>query len=229
MGKKERLMSGKERKERERQQREKEILDAAESLFIEKGYESMTMDEVAKRADFTKRTVYAYFTGKEDLHAAIVARSLKHLNDLFEKAVKAPENGLEKIKATGLAFIRFAQSESKEFAVLCRNEGGYGNADGIPHLLDLGRESQRQMQIMGGAIAQGIADGSIRPGLDPTLTAIYLSSFSTAMMSAVRDPGNGFLSPFGITPDRFITEGMAFFESALRNTTNTNTVKNKEV
>jgi AcrR family transcriptional regulator len=90
-----------QRKERDRLQREKEILDAAESLLIEKGYDAMTMDEVAKRADFTKRTIYAYFTGKKDLYAAIVARALSHLNGLFEKAVELPGTELDKIASTG--------------------------------------------------------------------------------------------------------------------------------
>jgi AcrR family transcriptional regulator len=208
-----------ERKERERQRREKEIMDAAEEVFIEKGFDAMTMDEVAKRADFTKRTVYAYFPGKEDLACAIVTRAVSHLNDIFERAVSEPGTGFGKIEATGFAFIQFAQSESKDFAVLCRNENGlcgYGRSPGFERL---GREMQRQLEIMAGAIAMGIQDGSIKPDLDPEITAIHLATFSMAMMSAVRDREKDFLPRFGITTERYISQGMEFFSHALRSGT----------
>jgi AcrR family transcriptional regulator len=213
-------MSANDRKERERRQREKEIIDAAEELFIQKGYSQMTMDEVAKRAEFTKRTVYAYFAGKEDLACAIVTRAISHLNDLFEEAVLEPETGFEKIEATGYAFIRFAQSESRKFDVLCRNEAALGEIGDTPRLAHMGREMKRQLEIMSGAIALGVRDGSIKPGLDPTLTAIYLATFSTSMMSAVKHRDKGFLPQFGITSEEYISRGMEFFTLALRNVLN---------
>ena len=45
------------RRERERLVRESEIIAAAEKLFIVKGFDNTTMDEIAKAAEFTKRTV----------------------------------------------------------------------------------------------------------------------------------------------------------------------------
>jgi AcrR family transcriptional regulator len=210
-------MSGEERKERERLQREREILDAAQSLFTEKGFDAMTMDEVAKRADFTKRTVYSYFAGKEDLAAAVVARSLARLNDLFAEAVKNGTTGLECIHAIGMEFIRFAENAPADFGVLARSEGNFGDPATAPHLESVIREVQRELEIMGGAIAEGIADGTIRKDLDPTLTSIYLANFSTSMMSAVRGPGSAMLAQFGIPAERFIEKGMEFFLFALRN------------
>ena len=52
------------RKERERLARESEIIAAAEKLFIAKGFESTTMDEIAEAAEFTRRTV-SYFLAAE--------------------------------------------------------------------------------------------------------------------------------------------------------------------
>lgn len=60
------------RRERERQRRRQAILEAAQAVFAEKGYENATLDEIANRAEFGKGTLYNYFEGgKEELLFAI--------------------------------------------------------------------------------------------------------------------------------------------------------------
>ncbi|MFB6249712.1 MAG: TetR/AcrR family transcriptional regulator, partial [Salinibacter sp.] len=60
------------RRERERRQRRRAMLEAAQSVFAERGYARATLDEVARRAEFGKGTLYNYFeAGKEGLLFAI--------------------------------------------------------------------------------------------------------------------------------------------------------------
>ena len=49
------------------------ILDAAQRVFLKKGYQSASMDEIAELAPASKPTIYSYFPGKEALFAAVVA------------------------------------------------------------------------------------------------------------------------------------------------------------
>ena len=56
------------------------ILDAAEQLFFENGVEHTTMDQIAKAAQASKRTVYDHFATKGALFEAIIARMVEHLN-----------------------------------------------------------------------------------------------------------------------------------------------------
>jgi AcrR family transcriptional regulator len=60
------------------------IMDAAEEVFVEKGYHDASMDEIAARAGVAKGTLYQHFPGKEDLVFALFERSLA----LFEQAVE---------------------------------------------------------------------------------------------------------------------------------------------
>lgn len=64
------------RRESERETREKIIIDVAERIFREKGISETSMDEVARMTDFTKRSLYQYFSGKEDLLFAAAIRQL---------------------------------------------------------------------------------------------------------------------------------------------------------
>ena len=60
------------RRERERQMRRHAMLEAAQTVFAEKGYANATVDEIAQRAEFGKGTLYNYFEGgKEDILFAI--------------------------------------------------------------------------------------------------------------------------------------------------------------
>lgn len=60
------------RRQQNRIDREKRILEAAQSVFAEAGYSGATMDAVAIRAGLTKPTLYQYFVGKEALFTAMM-------------------------------------------------------------------------------------------------------------------------------------------------------------
>ena len=83
-----------ERKEREKEQKQNDIIDAAEKVIFSKGLEAATMDEIAEVAEFSKGTIYIYFKNKEDLYFAIHARGLQLLRKMFEKASKSKKKGI---------------------------------------------------------------------------------------------------------------------------------------
>lgn len=62
------------------QQTRRRILEAADDLFYSEGFSSVSMDEIAKRAGVTKKTLYYHFRSKDDLFSAYVeARNLPTL------------------------------------------------------------------------------------------------------------------------------------------------------
>src|ERR1700749_1630474 len=61
---------------RRKQARPTEILDAALSVFAEKGYAGTRMDEIARRAGVTKGTIYLYFESKEAVFKSLVRESI---------------------------------------------------------------------------------------------------------------------------------------------------------
>lgn len=57
------------------QRKRRQVLDAASSLFMAQGYGATSMDAVAREAGVSKATLYAYFSGKDALFAAIVGEA----------------------------------------------------------------------------------------------------------------------------------------------------------
>lgn len=64
-------------REKQRQERESLIIQAAEEIFQKKGYYEASMDEIAARVGIAKGTIYTHFPGKEDLVLAIFRRNLE--------------------------------------------------------------------------------------------------------------------------------------------------------
>jgi AcrR family transcriptional regulator len=57
------------------------ILDAAQRVFLKRGYQSASLDEIAEAAPASKPTIYAHFDGKEALFEAVVSRVLDGLTN----------------------------------------------------------------------------------------------------------------------------------------------------
>ena len=78
-------MGSNERKERERLFRQNVIFSAAAKVFMSKGFENATMDDIAVEAEFSKGALYTYFQSKNELCLSIVLRGLKVIASEFEK------------------------------------------------------------------------------------------------------------------------------------------------
>lgn len=72
-------MGIKERKARERRARQKLILHAAQKVFLSKGFEQTTIEDIAEQAELSKGALYLYFKSKEDLYVAVFLHGLEYL------------------------------------------------------------------------------------------------------------------------------------------------------
>lgn len=88
-----------DRREREKEERRAAILDAAERVFEEKGFESSKMGEIADVAELSKGTLYLYFKNKNDLFLAMSTRCIAPVLQGFEELDKNFKgSGLSRLK-----------------------------------------------------------------------------------------------------------------------------------
>ena len=71
--------------------RRNEVLDAARLLFFSKGYHGTTVEQIATRAGYSKRTVYLDFLNKDELFITVCAEGGERL---FEKLNQIPREGI---------------------------------------------------------------------------------------------------------------------------------------
>ena len=66
-------------RQRRKEARPQELLEAALELFVEKGFSGTRAEEVAQRAGVSKGTLYLYYPSKEDLFKSVVRHNLSSL------------------------------------------------------------------------------------------------------------------------------------------------------
>lgn len=76
-----------ERKQREKQRRRRDIINAARKVFSVKGFNSATMEEIATEAELSPGTLYLYFKNKEELHTSLSIEILKYLTTQMQEVV----------------------------------------------------------------------------------------------------------------------------------------------
>jgi len=112
-----------ERKEREKQQRKEEIILAAEQVFISKGLEQSTMDDIAEKAELSKGTLYLYFKSKEDLQMAVARKAIVFLRSITLKASSEAGNAVEKLQRMARACVEFSKSHPDHMKAIMTLEG----------------------------------------------------------------------------------------------------------
>jgi AcrR family transcriptional regulator len=103
-----------------RAEREQQILAVAEEVFAERGFQNTSMDEVSLRVGVSKPMLYEYFTSKEGLLLACVARIRADLHTVTLGAMAAAEpDGPRAVLEAGLeAYFDFADRHGRAWAVL---------------------------------------------------------------------------------------------------------------
>ena len=107
------------------------ILDAAQQLFLERGFHGTSIDEIAETAPASKPTIYAHFPGKEALFTAVVGRTINGLTDfggftpqgrtIQDKLANLGMEIVERFIADTLDLTRATIAESRRFPELSRN------------------------------------------------------------------------------------------------------------
>ena len=207
-----------ERREREKEQRRNDIIDAAERIFFNKGWEIATMDDVAEEAELSKGTLYLYFNSKEDLYLAIHLRGHEILTNLFKEAATEYETGIEKIKAIAKAYHKFYLDYSDYF-----NSMLYFDS----HKMDIDKENsiavhdnqhgREVIKIVVKAVQTGVKDGTIRPDIDPLKTALFLWAQASGVIQLISLKGDLLQLKYGLNMEEFSNYTFELIYDLLRN------------
>lgn len=206
-----------ERKEREKEQRRNEILNAAEKVFFSKGFNYATMDEVAEAAELSKGTLYLYFKNKEDLYFAIASRSMSVLRKMFEEAVKKHEKGFDKVRAIGMAYYNYSKDYKNYFDMMMHFAAVQNSLNLDSNVFEqMHVNGQSVLQILIEAIQVGIKDGTIRSNIDPLKTAFLLQGVSSGIIHLITREEHHIKKMEGFEPEDLMETFFDFTFNALK-------------
>ncbi|SFG70030.1 TetR/AcrR family transcriptional regulator [Sporolactobacillus nakayamae] len=196
------------------------IVDAAERLFFSKGFARTTMDDLCQEARLSKRTLYIYFTSKEQLHFEIMIRGYKQLIALLDEASEEHVRADAKLREMADAFYRFR----KDFPDYFRTIFSYENAmtDFRNSVQDSSREECYALgEVVFGKLAalisEGKDEGIFREELDTTQTAVVLWSCMSGVLNNSLIKKNYLQKYHSISSDFLIHNAFELMLRSIRN------------
>lgn len=105
-------MSGRERRE--------QLITVGRALFADKGFEAVTVEEIASTAGVSKPVVYEHFGGKEGLYAVVVDREMNHLLTMISGALQG-SHPRQLLEQAGLALFDYIEGNPDGFRILVRD------------------------------------------------------------------------------------------------------------
>ena len=127
-------MGVKERRVREKEQLRRQILSAARELFVNEGYESVSMRKIASKIEYSPTTIYLYFKDKADLLDSVCKETLLDLLTTLELLKEDKSDPVETLRKSGRAYVEFGlkypQDYKLTFVVRPQFQKGLGLQEG---------------------------------------------------------------------------------------------------
>ena len=209
-------MSIKNLKEKERENRIDYIIDAAEQLFFEKGYDGVSLNEIALKIGISRPALYRYFKNREEIYFAVVLRAAKIMNQLFKKSANNNDNARIKLEKMGKAYFKFYKDFPNYYEIYLsfeflrfQNNEKYD----ISEIMKLNFET---IKIICETIEEGMEDGSIRKDINPLETAMFITTTSNSVLKLYPNT----TKTLGISIEQYYDDFLRLWDRALMDINN---------
>jgi AcrR family transcriptional regulator len=141
------------------------ILEIAAREFADKGLSGARIDEIAEKTNSSKRMIYYYFGGKEELYRAVLERSYGQIRAREDDANFETLLG-DKALIAHIEHTFDYHVDHPEFVRLVMNENIHHGTH-IGHVEGLKQRNKSVIESLKAIIDKGVADGIFRAGIDP--------------------------------------------------------------
>ncbi|QVQ54028.1 TetR/AcrR family transcriptional regulator [Spiractinospora alimapuensis] len=104
--------------------RRRQLLAAAQEVFVARGYHAAAMDEIAESAGVSKPVLYQHFPGKLDLYLALLEEHSEALVQTQRAALESTEDNRQRVAASFQAYFDFVAGEGKAYRLVFESDLG---------------------------------------------------------------------------------------------------------
>jgi len=140
-----------------------ELLDVVVSVFISRGYDATSMDDLARATGLTKSSFYHHVSGKEELLRRAVARAVDALFAVLVEPASVDGRAVDRLEHVVRRSVDVLAAELPYVTVLLRVRG---NTAAERWALNRRREFDRRLSAL---VRAAIDEGDVRADLDPAL------------------------------------------------------------
>lgn len=156
-----------ERRIKEKDNRKKLILKSARTLFFKKGFNKVTVDEIAKISELGKGSIYLYFNSKEEIYAQILLNDIDNFYQIASVLFEKKGSALELLEEFSTIYVDFFLNEGELFRILMTFMLH-------PDRMNLSKElnarileaNARSIDIVGKILEKGVKSGEFSPQIN---------------------------------------------------------------
>lgn len=151
-----------------RELRRRQVLAVAHELFVERGYEGTSMDELARRVGVSKPVIYSIARSKEALVGEVIEAIGEELSERVARAVATERDERRRLRAGVLAFLDFVRDRREDWGALLAT-------DSAPPRAAHRAMQARQAQLVASLVSAGASD------LDPRAAELVAQMINGAV------------------------------------------------
>ena len=178
------------RKERDRQRREDDFLNAAEELFAQKGYHKAGIEEIAQAAQYGTGTIYRYFSTKEELYVALLERKGWQLLEFLKTRAVRTASPREQIRSLVNALTEFFQQHRAFLRLYVTESTTFRWTFHKRFLPQLERVIQATREYFRETFAACMRPDGLRDMDSAKLAAVFSGMVDRLLLEALREDGD---------------------------------------
>lgn len=152
------------------------IASAAQVLFMQKGIEATSMDDIAKKAGYSKATLYVYFKNKEEIVGVLVLESMKKLHTYITSALEEQKSTKTRYDFICNALLKYQEEFPFYFKIaLDEINIDFENTDYLPEEKETFRVGEEINDKIKQLLKAGILSGELREDIEimPTIFSLW--------------------------------------------------------
>ena len=170
--------------------KQKFIIDILNDLIIKKGIDNIVMEDIAKAANYTKKSLYSFFKSKDEMLLEVYTKDLHVRWDYQKNQISKTDTGLAKLKIWAESLYEYCKENPQSLQI--QNYMDYKFID----LNSVNQEVFKRFESINNELADGlreifnmgINDGTFRQEIESDITiSQFLYSYRAILKSAFSD------------------------------------------
>ncbi len=194
----------------ERQARLDFLIESASKTFAVHGVEASSLDLIAREAEYTRRTLYSYFKGRDEIILSVFLRDLKLRLAFQENAIHTLRGGLNKLIRWADSFLSYSLQNPDSLRLQAYVDYKSFNRERIDDGLikEYDAVNERLADQLRSVFMEGVRDGCFIPGLDLDLCVSLFDSSIRAILNRTLSEDNPIAS---VDPEYYFFSFLGLF------------------
>lgn len=162
-----------------KQNNKEKILEVSRRLFLQYGYNGISIRTIAARARLTTGAIYFHFKSKRDIYTTICIEAIEMLLKKFREGMRSREGIPRKLISTFDSFLSFYYENRDYYNILMEYKSEYVNGGEAKE--EMIRKLKELIELVARTAHDGIRTGDYRE-IDPMMLALFLASVGEGML-----------------------------------------------